>query len=179
MKNTILIIVAIVVVVLVVVAAFVYFGNSAAPAPASTENGNASTSTATATSSGGVPASQALPGAPKESTLTIGTSQGSVVVKNFYLSNPKVDYDGNVLVAETQNYFISYDTSDSSFWIAITSEPFNTWRALAEADFISILGITQRDACKLSVSEGIPYDATNALSGKSFPLSFCPITPSL
>lgn len=178
MKNIILIIVAILVIIAAAVAAFVLFRGSPSPTPASSGNGGVPTSGVSA-NFGGVPASQAMPDAPKGPTLTLGTPRGSVVVKNFYLLDPKIDSDGNALLAVTPNYFISYDTGNGSFWIAITSQPFSAWQVTAEAGFLGLLGITQKDACKLSVSEGIPYDTSNALSGRSFPLSFCPTTASL
>jgi len=41
---------------------------------------------------------------------------------------------------------------------------------------LTTLGISQGDACKLDVVEGVIYDPQNPDDGLSFPLSFCDTT---
>jgi hypothetical protein len=110
---------------------------------------------------------------PAGSTLDIGTAQGTVTVNNFYVSNPPVDTSDYIVIKITQNYLIDYDPTDSSFWIGISGMPFSTWQIPAEQDFLATLGISQSDACKLTVVEGVIYDPNNVDDGMSFPLSFC------
>lgn len=117
-------------------------------------------------------ASEVFPTAPTSTMLEIGTSKGIVTMNNFYLSNPPVDDDEDLVIKITENYLIDYDPTDSSFWIGING-PFATWQSIAEQDFLATLGISQADACKLKVTDGVIYSPNNPDDGKSFPLSFC------
>jgi hypothetical protein len=110
---------------------------------------------------------------PTSTYISIGTSQGAVQVNNFYLSNPPVDEAEDVAIKQTTNYYIVYDPSSSSFWLGIISVPFANWRTVVEADFLTTLGISQADACKLNVTVGVVYSPGNPDNGQSFPLSFC------
>ena len=95
-------------------------------------------------------------------------------MNNFYLSNPEVTDGGEtVIIASTSDYLITYDTTNSSFWIGIDPDQFATVRPVAEQAFLSALGVTQADACKLDAAVGTFYSATSSLNGQSFPLSFC------
>ena len=110
---------------------------------------------------------------PTGTTLQIGTSQGTVTINNFYDSDPPVDASQYIVLKYTQYYLIDYDPTDSSFWIGVISIPFSVWQSTAEQDLLTTLGISQSDACKLAVTEGVIYDPTNPDDGMSFPLSFC------
>lgn len=110
---------------------------------------------------------------PTGTYLKLGTPKGIVQVNNFYLSNPPVVEGGILVIKQTQNYFISYDPTEGSFWLGITGSPFSTWQQAAEQDFLSTLGISATNACKLSVTSGVVYSPGNALDGESVPLSIC------
>jgi hypothetical protein len=118
-------------------------------------------------------ASEVFGNNPTGTTLALGTSQGTVTVNNFYASDPPVDMSQYIIIKITQNYLIDYDPTDSSFWIGVSGMPFSAWQSAAEQDFLATLGISQSDACKLTVVEGVIYDPNNAADGMSFPLSFC------
>jgi hypothetical protein len=118
-------------------------------------------------------ASEVFGNNPTGTTLSIGTSQGTVAVNNFYASDPPVDLSQYIVIKITQNYLVDYDPTDSSFWIGVSGMPFSNWQNIAEQDFLATLGISQSDACKLSVVEGVIYSADNPDDGMSFPLSFC------
>jgi hypothetical protein len=106
--------------------------------------------------------------------VTLGTDQGSVVTNNFYKSASYITQDQQtVVIGQTPMYDINYNVSDSSFIISILSLPFNTSQQAAEAAFLSSLGISQQDACKLKVYEGVPAYVSDQYIGESFPLSFC------
>jgi hypothetical protein len=112
--------------------------------------------------------------APTGTTFDIGTSGGTVSVNNFYKTTPYITQDRLTVVVETTaQYEIIYYTGDSSFIITILSVPFDASRQAAEAAFLSSLGISKQDACKLSVYEGVPADVSDQYVGKQFPLSFC------
>lgn len=119
------------------------------------------------------PASQAYPNLPTGPELSIGTAQGTVSVNNFYAANPPVGDYGTIIIKQTENYLITYDSQTSEFWLAITGTPFATWQTTAEQDFLATLGISKADACKLSVTSGVIYSPGDPNDGKSFPLSFC------
>jgi hypothetical protein len=118
-------------------------------------------------------ASEVFGNNPTGTTLALGTSQGTVTVNNFYASDPPVDMSQYIIIKITQNYLIDYDPVDSSFWIGVSGIPFSAWQSTAEQDFLTTLGISQSDACKLTVVEGVIYDPNNTDDGMSFPLSFC------
>lgn len=169
--KTIIVIVAIV--VLIGIGLGIYFvmanmNGGSNPPP------GAATSTATEGNEVTLPASQVLSGLPTSTLLTLGTSNGSVQVNNFYLSNPPVTDGGEtVILASTTSYLITYDTIDSSFWIGIDPDQFSAIRPAAEQALLSVLGVSSTAACKLDVSVGAFYGATSSLNGQSFPPSFC------
>lgn len=85
---------------------------------------------------------------PKTETINIGTGNGAVEVKNFYKKIVDTE-EGFVIMADNENYQISYDRSDSKFYIDIRIE--TAQQTKAESEFLTILGIGQQDACKLDV----------------------------
>lgn len=105
---------------------------------------------------------------PQGETLTIGTDTGAITVKNFYRAAAYESEGGAIVLVERDTHFISYDVARSRFWIAITEAPFASFRKDAESDFLAILGVGQRDACKLDVAVGAYENA--ASPGR---LSFC------
>jgi hypothetical protein len=147
--------------------------------PAPTINSSTSTDVGSITSSSSTlpdylgQASDFFGPLPTTASLTIGTAQGAVQVNNFYLSNPPVNQDEDVVIKQAADYYIVYDPSDSNFWLGISGTPFATWRPVAEADFLTTLGINQANACKLSVTSGVIYLPGNPADGQSLPLSFC------
>ncbi len=110
---------------------------------------------------------------PTGPTLTIGTAVGTVQMNNFYAPDVPVNMVQDLVFKETEDYLMVYDPTDSSFWIAITGQPFATWQPVAEQDFLQTLGVSAGDACKLEVSEGVIYSEGDPNDGKSFPLTFC------
>ncbi len=114
------------------------------------------------------------PSFPSGSTLSIGTAKGAVTVNNFYASSTAVNEVQDVIVKETADYIFVYDPTDSSFWIAVTvPNSFETWRPVAEQDFLRTLDVSSVDACKLTVAEGVIYSAGDPYDGKALPMTFC------
>ena len=93
---------------------------------------------------------------PKTETISIGTTQGTVEVKNFYKTLIDTE-EGSIIMADNENYQISYDRSDSKFYIDLViasdyRERGNLYsQTKAESELLNILGIGQQDACKLNV----------------------------
>jgi len=117
---------------------------------------------------------------PTSTTITLGTSQGSVAVNNFYQNAQTITQDQQaVIIRNSGDYVITYNVPDSSFSIAILSMPLEAARQAAESAFLSELGVSQQDACKLTVYEGVPIGVSDEYPGESFPLSFCGGPPTL
>lgn len=168
MKKVITAVIVLLIVAIIVIVIFHALGSSNNAPAGEIEQGNYNPAAPKT-----VPVLSVVSSTPQGPTLTLGTSKGSVELKNFYLSNPPVDPDGTMTIASTNDYYITYDIPTSQFGIIISGASFNTVRPEVEAAFMSLLGVDQNDACKLDVVEGVPYSPDDPLSGKSFPLSFC------
>lgn len=111
--------------------------------------------------------------------ISIATPQGTVQTNNFTAGAQAV-YPTNVVFQNTSNdYSISAATASNSFNIALLALPLQKSRTEAEAAFISQLGISQSDACKLTVDLGVPYSVDQNASGVNYGLSFCPGSKAL
>jgi hypothetical protein len=111
---------------------------------------------------------------PAGDTITIGTPQGIVTMNNFYKSADYIAQDQQVVVVQqTSTFGIFYNVSNSSFVITIFGPSFAAPRPAAETAFLTQLGISRADACKLKVVEDTGDDTNNPDAGKSFPLNFC------
>lgn len=174
MKKIIIVVIAIAAIILITFGVFFLIQkNNAGNSPTSTTGTLSPVSTSTL--SGGT-----IPTIPTSTTITLGTAEGSVTVNNFYQSANYITQDKQtVAVADTPDYVIAYNVTDSSFAIALLSIPLEAARQAAENTFLSKLGISQQDACKLSVYEGVPASVSDKYVGQSFPLSFCGGPPTL
>lgn len=110
---------------------------------------------------------------PEGDTITIGTPNGSVEVKNPYKNAARVEAGDYALIKSTEDYHLLYFSTDSSFLITILNNPFNEVRGRAESDFLSALGITQSQACLLKVALTVPAFVNKDLAGTDYGLSFC------
>ena len=115
---------------------------------------------------------------PPGDTLTIGSPSGNVTVKNFYKSAVGIIEGTDVILAKDNNYTIDYIKGNGSFVITIDQGPIAAVQATAENQLLSILGVNQKDACRLSPSVAVPATLDKQIGGRSYPLSFCsPATP--
>lgn len=161
----------------IVVAAAAFFVRAQA-VPAASQGGSTASQFPPAVSSSTLPdylgsVTDVFGSYPSGPTLAIGTPQGTVTVHNFYSADVPVDEVQDLVFKETQDYLMVYDPENSSFWLAITGTPFDAWRTVAEQDFLQTLGITESDACRLYVTEGVIYSAGDPNDGIPFPLTFC------
>jgi hypothetical protein len=170
------IIILIVLVIIVIVAGIVYFVlRGAAPSTIPTNTPGNLPPAATSTSS---TVQNGTSSFPTGSTFQIGTNQGTVTVNNFYKTMDYITADNeNVVLAETSDYSDDYVRAGSSFIIDLTvvTSSLQDVRAAAEAAFMSQLGVSESDACKLNVDEGVT-DKNSSYYGDSFGLSFCSST---
>lgn len=76
-------------------------------------------------------------------------------------------------------YSILYDETKHVFLIALERLPLKDSRIKASNDFLVLFGIDAKDACKLNVVVGVPYELDSNLAGSDLGLSFCPGSTSL
>lgn len=96
-----------------------------------------------------------------------------VSVNNFLETSKTIEETGEVFATEKTDYAIIYHKDVGDFLINILSSPFESIRTKAEADFLKTLGITETEACRLSVVIKTPHFANPDKTGQNFPLSFC------
>lgn len=96
-----------------------------------------------------------------------------IPVKNFE-ADPIVQNDsGDSLIQQNQDFQISFVKQYNQFFVTILNPDFEATRPRAEQVFLNQLGITQQEACKLTVIVGSPIWVNPDLSGQTFGLSFC------
>lgn len=112
--------------------------------------------------------------ASKEESFRITTKQGEVTVRDFTKNAAFITQDGKtVAVVNSGKYSIVFYRPDQSFAISLLAKPFPIVRQEAERALLSTLNISEQDACKLSVYEGIPISVDQRYPGVNSPLSFC------
>jgi hypothetical protein len=120
------------------------------------------------------PGSPPPPAAPSGNTITIGTPNGTVTVKNIYKSF--VGWEEEYFTfSQSAGYKFLYNPNNGSFAISINAGPILQTIPQAEAAFLTALGVSKADACKLSVTVGVASVASSDLAGKALGLSFCSV----
>lgn len=110
--------------------------------------------------------------APRGDYLEIKTASGDVRVKNFYKTDKYVTQDHEtVVLAENENYSISYYAGDEGFIITLFSADTAAARTAAESELLDQLGVSRDDALKLNVNERI-LNKNSPDDGKLMGLSF-------
>lgn len=106
---------------------------------------------------------------PPGDSLTID----GVQVNNFYAASRSVDSERTLELTNDVNFSILYYPRDESFLVTITNSPFENYRQQAESVLLTLLGVSETEACRLTVSIGTPAFANPEQAGKNYPLSFC------
>jgi|GEM_PF-4131921 len=112
----------------------------------------------------------------KKSTLNIKTNSGQTVKTNDIVTPAPIKYQAQSEFYYDSNLAMTYDNNLNYFQITIVSgdrSALKSLRAQAEQIFLSKLGISQSDACKLNVQETIAASPALNLTNYNFPLSFC------
>ena len=110
---------------------------------------------------------------PMGSKIVIGTASGGVEMNNFYNTAKEINSERDALINKDDHFQFSYISNGESFIISILEEPIWENRQAAELSFLSNLGISQEQACKLTVSVGVPRWVSEEYSGRNLGLSFC------
>lgn len=94
-------------------------------------------------------------------------------MNNFYKTAKEVNSERDVLVQKDNRFDVTYISSGGNFIIGILQEPIEENRLVAERAFLSGLGISEAQACRLTVWVGVPREVSEAYSGRNLGLSFC------
>jgi len=148
----------------IIVLTFIYFqGKNKTAVPAGIPSGNEKTINL-------LPIEEIV----KKPKLEINTGKEIISINNIYKNSDKILSNNGVAFEDNDDYYIAYYPDDNSFTISISNRDVDLGRERAESKFLNDLGITQEQACKLTVILGIPYRVSENLSGQNFGLSFCP-----
>jgi len=106
---------------------------------------------------------------PPGDTISIGTASGTITMNNFYNNAAYIDQAQRAVVIEqSSTYSIVYNIPDSSFTLDILGAQSEATRQTAEKAFLSALGISQQNACKLSVYESPQQGLSFCTSNSAF-----------
>lgn len=111
---------------------------------------------------------------PSGPTLNVPIQSGGTIPVSDFTKNPQQVLPDTTVIQQDNNFSIVYFTKDQAFLITILSEPAQASRILAEQEFLDKLGISQIDACKLTVSLTVPAWVNANLASQDWGLSFCP-----
>jgi hypothetical protein len=114
----------------------------------------------------------------KVGTIIVPTAQGNVTTSNFEKSAVETSTDMTVLESNA-DYGISFNPKSNSFDIILNSAPLQTARDEVEAALVKDLGISNDDACKLTVTLSVPERLSSDTANINYGLSFCPNSVSL
>ena len=110
---------------------------------------------------------------PQGATMSVQGKTGVVITKNFYSQAQQITPQNDALIAANDSFRILYYAADNSFVITLLKEPVGDAQQAAEMAFLSQLGISQSDACKLKVSVSVPAFVDENLAGQDLGLTFC------
>ncbi|MFA5360206.1 MAG: hypothetical protein WC349_04600 [Patescibacteria group bacterium] len=105
--------------------------------------------------------------------MIISTAKEKIKINNIY-KNSIEKFDSGVEFKKNPDYLIDYYAPDQSFIIVITNPNIAEIRKKAEKDFLDTLNINQEQACKLTISVGVPFSVNENAAGINYGLSFCP-----
>lgn len=114
-----------------------------------------------------------IPSAKINSTPSYITING-VQTNDFIKTGTQINKEGDISITKISGSFnITYLAQFKEFLISITGSPFESQRQIAEKAFIQSLGISQIDACKLTINITTSIHINPNEAGKNYPLSFC------
>lgn len=114
-------------------------------------------------------------GQPSQSNFT-DELVGDLIVKEQAVQSPD-EVTVTFVPQETDEeppYVIFYVTSDDSFQIVLEEQPIGKVRRQAEAEFLSMTGLTESQACALRYQVVAPLSVDNTYGGSNLGFSFCP-----
>lgn len=170
--KTITIILGIIFMILVTATVLKWRNQSAVPVLNPDQNSSGTTSAATTTIN-------PLPNVPG-GTISIFTTGGTVIIPDITKSDEAQNVGEGMYHFEAPASFpgapfaFLYSTRNNSFSISIESKPIAQNREIASRYILSLLKISETEACRLKVLVGVPYAVDENLAGKNLGLSFCP-----
>ena len=116
------------------------------------------------------------PEIPPGETVRITTESGDVTTNNFFKTAVKI-IESAVYIRDGQDYVIIYSSQNNEFGITLLATELSQAQSLqdtAEEGFVTALGITRTEACKLKVDVSVPGSYNREFGGQFYRLSFCP-----
>jgi hypothetical protein len=105
--------------------------------------------------------------------LVISTNEGKININNIYRGQTEIYKDGSVTYKANNDYSLFYNPNDQTFNISLMNSDVKNARNKAETDFLKILNINEKDACKLNVILAVPPSVDENYAGTNYGLSFC------
>ena len=110
---------------------------------------------------------------PIQSTAEEKIEISGVKTANFLKNRSENNTSSYTTLAKTKDYHLFFILKEELFIVSITSYPFDSFRSIAEQEFLKKLGISQEEACKLNVDITTPMSANPDKAGKNYELSWC------
>ncbi len=113
---------------------------------------------------------------PKEGDILVSTKDnGDISVNDFFKNKKTIVYpEWGASLKDDPFYSLLYFTVDKSFLIVLEGGDLHTVRFDAEKEFLTLLGVTEEEACQLKVVMSVPAGVNKKASGHDYGLSFCP-----
>ena len=111
---------------------------------------------------------------PSEPKFEIKTKEGKVTVNNIYQNPIKNLSQSGVRFLENESYIADFYPQDQGFLMVIENSDVQSARDMLEKDFLEVLGISEKEACKLKITLSVPFGVNEDLAGENYGLSFCP-----
>jgi len=113
----------------------------------------------------------------KDGKISVPTKDGGVIfVNDFFKNKGTILYEEMGATLKVHPFYtLLFFSDDQSFLIGLTGGDLHTVRTDAEKELITILGITEDEACQISVVTRVPSEVNKKASiGGDYGLSFCP-----
>ena len=110
---------------------------------------------------------------PIQSTAEEKIEISGVKTANFLKNRSENNTSSYTTLAKTKDYHLFFILKEELFIVSITSYPFDSFRSIAEQEFLKKLEISQEEACKLNVNITTPMSANPDKAGKNYELSWC------
>lgn len=115
-----------------------------------------------------------------DETVTLGSGTDTVKMSNPIQSKDFVSLGSGMYVSdartlgESAGFSMVYYAEGGSFAIDISGKPTAVYREKASRYLLSVLNISETEACQLRLYVGVSHATDPSLSGKNLGLSFCP-----
>ena len=110
----------------------------------------------------------------KKDKLSIQTEKGTVDIVNVYKSPISKLSKNGVEFVKNEDYAMDFYPEDEGFLIILSDSDVISTERKAGREFVSKLGISEKQACELKVSITVPVSVNEQYGGGVYGFSFCP-----